>query len=316
MKLTHERTIDTGLYSSSSNTQQSCFMVNGEIVVYGSKTGSLAEDYAFHMCDKQGNPTGQTIDKFCACNPMWINLTSVTINNNEELCVSCHQCKMLRLINFDNPGTNPVVRLVTGRWKVKTAYSGLDVWCMCTGGHNTLFTVDDHSGTISVFDTSSTNFTLRGKLRKFGMRLVNDMCYVSGHDLLVLNDGGRLYAMKISGGEKVWDKSAETIDNKVCKPMGLVYQPENNVLFMGDQENKRIIIVAAANGETVQTVDLEGVDGRIDKLNMRHEQLVVSHRYHGSVDNPVNLSFYMVSYHIYAKWSSKLIIKLRQYHIT
>ena len=305
MKLKHESTTDTRLCEASNLSQHFCPLSSGKTVLYASKM-SHRDDCKFYLCNRHGNPTGQTIDAVCDHEPMWIRFVPVTVNKQEYLCVSCNnwKCENIRLINI---GTN----------EVRMAYMGIDVARMCLGESNTLFTVDVE-GNISVFNTSSTNFTLKRIVPKVDISFVSDMCYLKEHDMFVLSSwcDKKLCAVRSSDGKIIWNLSKEQIEGEKLDLGELVYLPQVDLLIVGDQYNKRLIIVSGKSGDVVQTVEMNEVT-YIDELHVRGEEIIVtqtvemkevtSHmnevhvRREGSIVTygeviPVKLHFYSVSF--------------------
>ena len=193
------------------------------------------------------SPTGQTIEALCDHPPALINVMPVTMETTEHLCVSCSECENLRLINLDNLHVNPVARLVTGRKKVTTAYTGLKVWRMCHDKSNILYTVDE-LGKITMLKTSGTNFTFQGILKKIDMH-VWDMCYMKGHRMLVLRTNRRLEAVRRSDGQIVWNRSTQQIDGSEYSRCQLVYLPEMDVVLVGAK--RKIKVVFPGSGSSI-----------------------------------------------------------------
>ena len=261
VRLKHEANTHTGVHNRY-RTQNSCVLQSGDIALYASKTGHYVDDYKFYLLDRHGNPTGQTIDRMCDNDPPYITLLPVTIKN--QLCVACGYCGKILLINQETK-------------QVTVAYTGLDVYRMCQGEVNTLYTLD-LEGVISVLDMSGTNFTLIDILPKVDMDVEN-MCYTS--ELIVLSSllNKRVCAVRSSDGQIIWDKSTQQIDGKVCDPQGLVYLHQVDLVLVGDMYNRRIIVVEAASGDVVQTIELEDVVGSIQELHVHDDQLVIWYSY-------------------------------------
>ena len=282
VKLKHESTTDTELYEASTHTQLFCPLSSGKTVLYASKTLDPrgADDCKFYLCDRHGYPTGQTIDAVCDHDARWIRFVPVTINTQEYLCVSCKwTCKNIRLINLE---TNVV----------RTAYMGIDVARMCLGESNTLFTVDVREN-ISVFNTSSTNFTLKRTLPKINISDVYNMYYMEEHDMIVIGSlrDNKLCAVRSSDGQIVWNLSKELVQGKKLDPRGLVYLPQVDLLIFGDKYNSRLITVSGKSGNVVQTVKMEKYS-YIDVLHVRGDELIAVH---GGITS-VKLNFYSVSF--------------------
>ena len=268
----------------------SCLLPSGQIFVSGCKTEKLYEsgNYKFYLCNTYGKTMGQTINAPCSHIPECF--LPVTINKKEYLCTSCPHCEKLRLINLDNLDVSPLARLATRRRKVTMAYNGLYMWRMCQGESNTLYTVD-WMGVISVLDTSGTNFILKQTLPKIDIHVTN-MCYMTEHHLIALSSwqDKRLCAIRSSDGQIVWDKLIEQIDSNGCNPRGLVYLPHVDLLLVGDRDNRRTIVVEAASGNVIQTIELKEAD-YIRGLHINGTKLTVRHGDYGST----KVSFYAVN---------------------
>ena len=276
VKLKHELQTETELYSTYQDSHHLCSLPSGDIVLYASKTGHFVDDYKFYLLDRHGNPTGQTIDPVCEHGPYCIHLLPVTINN--KLCVACADCRKILLINLETK-------------QVTVAYTGLCVWSMCQGEANTIYT-GSLEGVISVLDMSGTNFALKCTLSKVDI-YVQNMCYTSEHIVLSSWVDKRVCAMRSSDGQIIWRKSTQQIDGKECRPTGLVYLPQVDVVLVGlvGYRKKRIIVVEAASGDVVQTIKLKEVSEVMWEFRVHDEQLVIRH----SDVYRTYFSFYIVS---------------------
>ena len=262
VKLRYKKTTDTEILAY--NDPPSCILSSGEVVVCGTKTDTGGDDSKFYLCDKEGKPTGRTINTVCGHSPRGIILAPMAVDKKEYLSLSCHVCRNIRLINLE---TN----------KVSVACRGIRVYRMCLGESDTLYTMDRY-GLISVFDISGPNFTLKCKLSKIDENAYrSNMCYMNEHDMILLSSysGQRLCAMRSSDGQIVWNKPIEQIDGKVCMPLRVVYLPQVDSLIVGDEATGQIVVLSGKSGDVVQTVEMKEVTS-IRDLHVRDDELMLT----------------------------------------
>ena len=176
VNLKYEKTIRTAFHNSWC-PQHFHLLGSCEIVLYANKTGYYGE-HNFYLFDKHGNPTGRTVDDVCPHHHSDINLLPVTVDSQENICVSCSECEMIYLINpdenqnisSDDSSGYPVV------------YRG-GVGIMRHGESGTLFTVTSDSGTVSSLNCTTTDFKLKCKLNV--VECVRCMCHIASAKLLV-----------------------------------------------------------------------------------------------------------------------------------
>ena len=309
VKLTHEKTANTELHYSfyMRAKQHSCVLQSGDIVLCTSETEPDVYDCKLYSLDKHGNPTGGTIDSVCEHYHVNFNILPVTINHHEYICVSCHECKKIYLINPDE-NQNKSVHMSS---RNLVAYEG-DVGPMCHGEPGTLYTTH-RSGTVSVLDCTTTDFRLKCKLDR-KVKYEGNMCYIPSHKLLIISSchPDRTVAVRESNGSPVWQVTGKINGGEYYPTGGLVYLPQVDMILVGDWETKRIIVVDAASGDVVQTVELTAAGGWIHQLHVRYKQLIITH----SDDvGCVKLSWYQVSFISFTcHFSLNKPIKLQQIH--
>ena len=268
VKLKHEWTRDTGLYGDDNAIP--CVMSTGQIIIYGKEFSQRG--YKFYFFNPDGTSTGCPVVKsICQHANQYYSphdLLPIIIGSTEYIAVSCTECKMIRLINPDYPRREPVV-----------AYTGSKegIWCMCLGQTGTLYFVDVNSGQVLLLDCTTTTFSLKRRLCKNYDFRPYCICYIEDENLIVLISWfySRICAVRISDGQKVWDKSIQAVEGKEWRPHGLASLQDPGLLFVGDQRNRRIIIQSPVNGDILQILPLTEITGWIRGLHLINNKLLV-----------------------------------------
>ena len=274
VKLIHESTIDTGLYSNCTGLH-SCVLSTREIVLHGSKTTSDHNRQKFYILHSDGRFIGRSIEILCR-HDLFNNILALTINGREYLCNSCYICGNIRLIDIQSK-------------EVTIAYYA-EVWKMCLGEKGSLYMVSD--GKVSILDVTRKNFTLQYTFPDIENVLPDNMCYIGESGLLVLSSRKKLFqAVNTQDGSTVWDAYTQSIDKTGLEISGLIYHPETKILVVGDHVNNVLIVVDSG---TAKLIGSEQLKSRIYDVHLTgDDQLIIRH---GPV---MDLSFYSVSFLVF-----------------
>ena len=271
VKLRHESTIDTSLYSNCTGLH-SCVLSTGEIVFHGTKTTSDDNRQKFYIFNSNGRFSGRSIDTLCR-HDLFNNILPLTINGREYLCNSCYICGNIRLIDVQSK-------------EVTIAYYA-GVWNMCLGEKGSLYMVSNEK--VSILDVTRKNFTLQYTFPNIENALPDNMCYIGESGLLVLSSRKKLFhAVNTQDGSTIWDAYTQSIDKTGLEVSGLIYHPGTKMLVVGDHVNNMLIVV---NSGTGQLIGSEQLRSRIYDVHLTgDDQLIVRH---GPV---MDLSFFSVSF--------------------
>ncbi len=158
---------------------------------------------------------------------------------------------------------------------------------MCHGPDNTILASNWFGREeVLVYDVTSTQFTVKDRipvnveqpLHVHYMETVQHGGIVVVATFLPLNKG-HMSAYGLVSKKLVWKIEDKKIDGKVLKPRGMCSDPDTRVLYVGDWENKRLIVLEPNTGEVIQSIQLPGV-GKIWGIAWCSVQphLVIKHR--------------------------------------
>ncbi len=93
------------------------------------------------------------------------------------------------------------------------------------------------------------------------------MCYIPQTDLVVLMWSGMVHAVKLDGSDHspVWQLQGELLGKVVPRPYGIRNDSEGRV-YIGDHNNKRVLLVNGYTGEVMQQVGKEAGFGLVSNL--------------------------------------------------
>ena len=146
---------------------------------------------------------------------------------------------------------------------------------------------------ILVLNCKTTNFTLKRRIHDDPDFQPELLCNIPKYNTIVLSsyNSERLCAVSETTGQIIWRQSG-LLDDKICKPAGVVYVPHADRLLMGDYIYKRILVLSPKDGQLIQTLPIQGK--HIENLHLIHDQLLVLSLKSGG-NAPMQLSYYHVS---------------------
>ena len=197
-------------------------------------------------------------------------LLPVTMNNKELLAVSCPDCQMIRLLDVET-------RDVTIAFHDSRFYPGR----MSHGEGDVMYVTHSVEGAVPVLELNTAQVPFTGPVRTIqsGMKGYYSMCYIpSPHRLIVLSlhPESLIRAVSAETGEKVWEVKGE-VDGVECRPNGLLFSPQHQVLLVADGWNYRLLVLHPGDGSHLQTIQLDREMGGIVELCLHQNKLVVHH---------------------------------------
>ena len=180
-------------------------------------------------------------------------LLEVTLNSHRYLAISCEDRREIWLYSF----TTRSFRLVYSDPSKRGAGPGY----MCHGPNNTILTRDWTAGSRSVAELHFTNentLTLSRLISVQGDK--NDICAVCSAEttqgpLLFTThpDKHAIRASHLQSGHTQWQVKGP-VDGKKCYPQGLCHGAGR--LYVADGPNARILVLDAATGAFIQSIEL------------------------------------------------------------
>ena len=100
----------------------------------------------------------------------------------------------------------------------------------------------------------------------------------SPHKLLIFTDHspGTIRAVSARTGAMAWEIIGE-IEGSKCKPHGVLFSPDHQVLLVADGKKSRIQVLHPRDGSHLQTIQLDSEMGVIIQLGLFQNKLVVHH---------------------------------------
>ena len=200
-----------------------------------------------------------------------MKILPITVNNKEQLAVSCFECETVKLYNLDT-------LQVTTAFHDPKYYPGR----MSHGENGKLYVVHSVKGEKKVLelDCSGETFSGPSKIVQSGMGIYYSMCYIPApHRLIVFSTAyvsNTIRAVSAETGEKVWEVKGE-VDGVECKPHGMLFSPQHQVLLVADGRNCRLLVLHPGDGSHLQTIQLDREMRIIVELCLHQNKLVVHH---------------------------------------
>ena len=255
-------------------------MSSGQVVVLG-KTSEETPP-AFHIFSLTSVGWKKLREVKCLCDHDGVKIIPVTVNNKEQLAVSCLSCETIRLYNLDT------LKVTTAFHNPKYYPSG-----MCHGENGKLYVVHSVNGGIPVLELGCSGETFSGpsKIVQSGMEMYYSMCYIPApHRLIVFSDKtGTIRAVSAETGEKVWEVKGE-VDGVECEPNDMLFSSQHQVLLVADGGNCRLLVLHPGDGSHLQTIQLDQEMHIICELRLHQNKLVVQH----NAQSKVKVSYFSV----------------------
>ena len=139
-------------------------------------------------------------------------------------------------------------------------------WAMCCGPDNTIIVSNWRYGSqeVLVFDVTSTQFTLKDRIPVHvdQARYIHYMETAQHGGIVIVSrwlNPNIMSAHSIDSKTLVWKIENKKIDGKVLQPSGMCSDPATGALYVGDLDNKRLIVLEPNTGEVIQSIQLPGV---------------------------------------------------------
>ncbi len=185
-------------------------------------------------------------------------MLNLSIQGTPYIVMSCRECRSITLHSMTD--SDPI-----------TAYchSGEDQAApnaMCYGPDNTIVAGNWREGSkeVLVYDVTSTQFTLKERIPADIDRVYNihymETAQHGGIVIVSTRYPSKISAHSVASKVLVWTTGKE-IDGKVLQPYGMCSDPDTRVLYVGDQVNKRLVVLEPNTGEVIQTIQVPGVGG-------------------------------------------------------
>ena len=213
-----------------------------------------------------------------------VYLSSIMINGQEEVAASCHIENDIKMFNQS-----------TGKWS--TFFKG-ECSNFCFGGSGIIFT--------QLRNNSICQLNVHGRKPKpktFHTEInmtIKNMCYIpSPTDALVLRYWDHsLVAISVEEYKVLWKFPDEKEKNgvpenkeRVKDRTGLFFYPTDNVLFVAEGVNRRVLILKPEDGSLLQIIDLPDVD-HIVALDRFYNQIIML--YEDGEGHDYKISFYKI----------------------
>ena len=199
----------------------------------------------------------------CCERKTYAYLTSLMINGQEQLAVSCEHCLNIKLLD-----------LQTEEWIV--AFSGV-AGKLHDAGNGRLYV---HTGN-SILQLDCSGPAFKGPMKTLHLVMsCKKICYIPPpSDALVLIDENysKLVALSFDKNELIWEFSFKNAGIKSFSPKCVLFLPENNVLLVVDSGRRNeALIVKPENGCQKQKIDLSEM-GVITDLAVFQGHIVMLH---------------------------------------
>ena len=255
-------------------------MSSGQVVVWGKTSEEILP--AFHIFSLISSGWKKLREVKCLCDHEGVKIIPITVNNKEQLAVSCWSCETVKLYNLDT------LQVTTAFYDPK-CYPG----SMCHGENGKLYVVHRVKGhPVFELDCSAETFSGPCKIVQSEMEIYFGMCYIPApHRLIVLTwwQDSIIRAVSAETGEKVWEVKGE-VDGVQCDPHGMLFSPQHQVLLVADGRNKRVMVLHPGDGSHLQTIQLDREVGVIIEMCLHQNKLVVRH----TAQSKVKVSYFSV----------------------
>ena len=258
-------TYDTGL--TYWGRTRFIVMSSGQVVVWGKTSDETPAAFHIFSLTSAGWNKLKEVKRLCDHNSR--NILPITVNNKEQLAVSCFDCETIKLYNLET-------LQVTTTFSNPKYYPGV----MCHGENSKLFVLHSVKGyPVMELDCSGETFSGPSKIVQTGMESHYGFHYIpSPHRLIVLSalSARMIRAVSTETGEKVWEVTGE-VDGAMIEPLGLLFSPEHQVLLVADGGNSRVLVLHPRDGSHQQTIQPDQYMGAIADLCLHQNKLVVGH---------------------------------------
>ena len=257
---------------------------SGNIVVNGIQKGDT-DVSTFVLNLVEGKLSRKKISEPCNDNGA-IFLSSLTINGYEQLAACSHKCYAIKIFNY-----------CTGEWS--TAFNEQPK-NFCPAGNGVIFAQLQND---SIFQLNAAGCVFEGPLKTIHADMtIKNMCYIPPptNALVVRYWNSSLVAISVKENKVIWtfqdqNKANSNLKNKelVKDRTGLLFYPKENVLFVAEGINNRVLILKPQDGSIVQTIDLPDV-GNILALDWFYDKIIMLHE----DGDDHNISFYKIVFPI------------------
>ena len=260
-------------------------MSSGQVVVRGKTSEETPPAFHIFSLTSTGWKKLREVKRLCDHDNVYV--LPITVNNIEQLAVSCHACRIIKLYNLDT------LQLTTAFHDPKY-YPGR----MSHGENGKMHVVQQVCGSVPILelDCSEEMFSGPCKIVQSEITVPYSMHYIpSPHRLIVLSlniPPTTIQAVSAERGEKVWEVKGQ-VDGVECNPHGLLFSPQHQVLLVADGTNKRLLVLNPGNGSHLQTIQLGHVldDDVITELCLHQNKLLVRH----NAESKVRVSYFFVN---------------------
>ncbi len=188
----------------------------------------------------------------CDCDEFH-GLLEVTLGSHRHLAISCYKTREIWLYSFTTQSFRSVYSDPSRR--------GPEPGRMCHGPNNTILVCDYTAWSRSVAEfhfTSENTLTLSRLIPvQGGSRWICAVCYAEttqGPLLFTCHWGEHaIRATHLQSGHTQWQVKGQ-VDGKQCDPRGLCHGAGR--LYVADGFNKRILVLDAAKGDFIQSIEL------------------------------------------------------------
>ncbi len=220
------------------------------VAVYGKVTKQSS--WGVHVYDMQGG-LHSSRELSCDCGNDDHGLLEVTLNSHRYLAISCPDRREIWLYNFTTQSFRLVYSDPSGR--------GPQPLDMCLGHNNTILALDEPpegSRSVAEFNFTNENLTLSRLIPVQGdkddIRAVCSADTTRGPLLFTTHDEEyAIRATHLQSGHTQWQVK-DQVDGKKCHPRGLCHGAGR--LYVADGFNKRILVLDAATGHFIQSIEL------------------------------------------------------------
>ena len=242
-------------------------MSSGQVVVWGKLSDETPP--AFHIFSLTSTELRKLREVKRLCDHDNQNILLISVNNKEQMAVSCCECNTVKLYNLDT-------------LQVITAFHNSKYYPdrMCHGENSKLYivhSVKDHP--VMELNRMEETFSGPNKIVQSGMEGYYSIHYIqSPHRLIILTwwKDSMIRAVSAETGEKVWDVMGD-VGGRVIYPHSLLFSPQHQVLLVADGSNNRLLVLHPSNGSHLQTIQPDQDMGAIWELCLLQNKLVVLH---------------------------------------
>ena len=265
LTLTLVSTNETGLQYYGRETMT--VLSTGEVLVWGIESEESAP--AFHVFSSESEGFKKIKEIKRLCNHDMIHAISTNVNRQEQLLVSCEDCRSITLYDLKT-------------FETDTVFSNPELYndVICHGERGEIYVGHEVKGDIQAFQLvwSGDQFSGPKRVIHSGMEQYFSMYYIpSPHKLLVFSDNsppGVVQAVSVETGEKMW-KARWDFAGMISCPHGMVYSPKHQALLVADGPNRRILVLNPKDGSQLQIIPFrEGISVLVH-MHLHKDNLIV-----------------------------------------